>query len=469
MFRFQVGAVVQTITVEATALQVQSETNEISQTITGNQIANLATNGRNMLQLTTLVAGASSQMPDFDQARCAVPEPVHRFQRHEADDNNWLIDGGEAYDRGGGGILLVSPSQDAIGEFTITTSNYAADLGNSSGGMTSMVIKSGTSSSTVAPGSIIRNDALDAYNYLSKKSGRIQRKRNSATTYLVSTRRAGGVQVGQAQDILLLQPGMAPRDQRPKPNSHQGLHFGGVGRQHGGSQPVCWQCLRHTTDLGAPDDGSSRGGKIRCPRTASRRSIPKKRVPTSLIDSNAAAYIKAGYLLPPNQSDGLHYFSSATTGDYYAGRDCSCRPPFNEKFSVYGHLIYDSLSESAPIVSWTGNPFPTIGSLETVPSWTGVVHATMNLRPNLVNEIATTKTATTSPLATPGYGKRPPAGLPRRCFPVPIPTAKFRQSTSKAEAAQSAKTWLRAIGHGRTGGGATRSRTISRMSGGRTT
>ena len=85
------------------------------------------------------------------------------------DDNNWLIDGGEAYDRGGGGILLVSPSQDAIQEFTITTSNYAADLGNSSGGMTSMAIKSGTKQFHGSAWEYNRNDALDAYNYLSKQ------------------------------------------------------------------------------------------------------------------------------------------------------------------------------------------------------------------------------------------------------------------------------------------------------------
>ena len=70
------------------------------------------------------------------------------------DANNWLIDGGEAYDRGGGGILLVSPSQDALQEFTISTSNYAADLGNSSGGMISMAVKSGASGSTAPPGNI---------------------------------------------------------------------------------------------------------------------------------------------------------------------------------------------------------------------------------------------------------------------------------------------------------------------------
>ena len=62
----QVGTVGQSVTVEANALQVQADTSDISQTITSNQIENLATNGRNVLQLTTLVPGASSNMPDFD-------------------------------------------------------------------------------------------------------------------------------------------------------------------------------------------------------------------------------------------------------------------------------------------------------------------------------------------------------------------------------------------------------------------
>src|ERR1039457_2468202 len=62
----QIGTVGQSVTVEAQALQVQSDTNDVSQTITSDQISNLATNGRNILQLTTLVPGAASNMPDFD-------------------------------------------------------------------------------------------------------------------------------------------------------------------------------------------------------------------------------------------------------------------------------------------------------------------------------------------------------------------------------------------------------------------
>jgi len=62
----QIGSSEQNVTVEAAAIQVQADTNDVSQTISSNQIENLATNGRNVLQLTTLVPGAASNMPDFD-------------------------------------------------------------------------------------------------------------------------------------------------------------------------------------------------------------------------------------------------------------------------------------------------------------------------------------------------------------------------------------------------------------------
>src|SRR5665213_116947 len=139
--KLQVGNVSESVTVQADAVQIQSETSDVSQTITGDQITNLATNGRNILQLTALVPGAASNMPDFDGPAAQFQNRSIQFNGMRSDANNWQIDGGEAYDRGGGGILLVSPSQAALQEFTVTTSNYAADLGNSSGGMVSMAIK----------------------------------------------------------------------------------------------------------------------------------------------------------------------------------------------------------------------------------------------------------------------------------------------------------------------------------------
>ncbi len=47
-------------------------------------------------------------------------------------------------------------------------------------------------------------------------------------------------------------------------------------------------------------------------------------------------YIKAGYFLPPNASDGVHYFSSANTDTYYHEEVARVDHQFNEKYTIFG-------------------------------------------------------------------------------------------------------------------------------------
>ena len=60
-----VGSQAQTVTVEANALQVQTETSEVSTLISGEQVRQLATNGRNVVQLAALGLGVSNNLPSF--------------------------------------------------------------------------------------------------------------------------------------------------------------------------------------------------------------------------------------------------------------------------------------------------------------------------------------------------------------------------------------------------------------------
>ena len=112
------------------------------------------------------------------------------FNGQRSDHNNWLINGGEAYDRGGGGILLVSPSQDALQEFKVMTSNFAADLGQSSGGMITMATKSGTKQYHGGAWEYVRNDAFDANTFFANLNG--QEQTGTPLQHLrVQLRRAG--------------------------------------------------------------------------------------------------------------------------------------------------------------------------------------------------------------------------------------------------------------------------------------
>src|ERR1044071_8359433 len=103
---------------------------------------------------------------DFDTPMAQTQNRNISFNGQRSDHNNWLINGGEAYDRGGGGILLVSPSQEPLQEFKVMTSNYAADLSQSSGGMITMVTKSGTKAYHGVIWEYLRNDKLDANTFI---------------------------------------------------------------------------------------------------------------------------------------------------------------------------------------------------------------------------------------------------------------------------------------------------------------
>ncbi len=84
--------------------------------------------------------------------------------------NRWIIDGGEAYDRGDAGDLNIAPSPDALAEFKVLSSNYTADYGFGSGGTIDMALESGTRDFHGGLWEYLRNDALDADSYFSKLS-----------------------------------------------------------------------------------------------------------------------------------------------------------------------------------------------------------------------------------------------------------------------------------------------------------
>ena len=68
-------------------------------------------------------------------------------------------------------FCIVSPSQDSLQEFKVMTSNFAADLGQSSGGMITMATKSGTKQFHGGAWEYVRNDAFDANTFFANLNG----------------------------------------------------------------------------------------------------------------------------------------------------------------------------------------------------------------------------------------------------------------------------------------------------------
>ncbi len=74
---FQVGSANESVTVNATALAVQTDTSEVSSLITGEQVLQLATHGRSMMSLVTAGTGVTNTLPSFNGVkapRAAAPK-----------------------------------------------------------------------------------------------------------------------------------------------------------------------------------------------------------------------------------------------------------------------------------------------------------------------------------------------------------------------------------------------------------
>ena len=218
-----VGSAGQTVTVEADALQVQTETSEVSNLISGQQVSELSTNGRNITSLAALGLGVSNNLPQYGGVDALTSSNAITFNGTRQTHNIYMIDGAEQNDRGCGGCFMNLPSQDAIAEFQTLDSNYSPDYGVGSGGTILMVLKSGTKNYHGELYEFNRNTAYDAADYFSKIGVGVQaeRARRQHRRTLVDSAR---VQQQSQPHLLLLERRVAEADSGKLADRHQHHH-----------------------------------------------------------------------------------------------------------------------------------------------------------------------------------------------------------------------------------------------------
>ena len=120
----------------------------MSGVITGQQVRELPLNGRNFLQLATLMPGVSA--PDFlnvkDKGLLGGSDLSVSGGAVTA--NLWTVDGANNNDVGSNRTILVYPSVDAIEEFKILRNSYGAEFGQAGGAQINIVTRSGTNKFT---------------------------------------------------------------------------------------------------------------------------------------------------------------------------------------------------------------------------------------------------------------------------------------------------------------------------------
>jgi Carboxypeptidase regulatory-like domain/TonB-dependent Receptor Plug Domain len=164
--KLSVGAVTSEVKVSGSEMgTVQTESPEISFTITGKQITQLVLNGRNFTQLVTLSPGVTNQTGQ-DEGETGVAGSVeYSMNGGRTEYNNWELDGASIMDNGSNATLNVYPDVDAVAETEVLTSNYGAQYGRNSSGTVQAQTKAGTERLHGDVFEFLRNDAFNARNY----------------------------------------------------------------------------------------------------------------------------------------------------------------------------------------------------------------------------------------------------------------------------------------------------------------
>src|SRR5712671_7088151 len=159
----QLGAVSEVLEVQGTQVaQVETQSSDLTGTVTGKQITQLELNGRNFTQLITLVPGVSNQTGQDEGTVGVYGNVAFSVNGGRVEYNNWELDGGDNMDNGSNSTLNVYPSIDAIAEFKVLTSNYGAQYGRNGSGTIEVETKSGGSTFHGSAFEYLRNEAFKA-------------------------------------------------------------------------------------------------------------------------------------------------------------------------------------------------------------------------------------------------------------------------------------------------------------------
>jgi hypothetical protein len=375
-FQMTVGATSETVTVEATALNVQTDSGEQSSLVNNKQITELSTKNRTIYSYVTLTTGATNLNPDTQ-----VPVPVGgasgniSFNGNRPGHNLYMLDGGENSDRGGAGSSSILPSLDAIAQTQVLSSNYSAEYGLSSGGTITSVTKSGTNQYHASGWEFFQNDALQAKNYFNSKKGEFR--------YNVFGFNIGGPVPGLKNKLFFfynqewrrLVNGTNINQHVPDPATYGG-NFGST---------------NITMPSGVDTSYMARncpGGVLPAGVTPGQK-FPNNIIPACMLDPNAQALLTAGGKFGgifPAPNNGTNFTAPVSLPNNL--REEIARVDYNatSKLSIYGSFVAESVAQNIATTMWSNDNVPSVGNTFGNPSYSGVLHTAYSISPTLVNE-----------------------------------------------------------------------------------
>jgi hypothetical protein len=170
-FHLQIGSTQSTVTVNATAVALQTSSSELGTVVTTSEVASLPLNGRNFTELLTVTTGVANINTDQNggggggwNGHTVGTTDIPAVNGARDRSNIFLLDGSNDLNTLSG-VYNYAPIVDAIQEFKTQGHNDMAEYGGAGGGVVTVVTKSGTNQYHGALWEFLRNEQMDARGY----------------------------------------------------------------------------------------------------------------------------------------------------------------------------------------------------------------------------------------------------------------------------------------------------------------
>ncbi|MEG9430996.1 carboxypeptidase regulatory-like domain-containing protein [Terriglobus sp. ADX1] len=165
-FQLQVGTESTTVSVTAETgqMQIQANSGERSDLITGKQLNDIALNGRNVLDIVRVIPGVSGT-GSFGVSGTGGLDS-YSINGTRANQHEFTLDGASNVDTGNNGGTQVTLNTDAIAEVKVLTSNYQAEFGKAGGGSIVVTSRGGTNDIHGNVHIFHRNEGMDARSWI---------------------------------------------------------------------------------------------------------------------------------------------------------------------------------------------------------------------------------------------------------------------------------------------------------------
>ncbi|HEY7306281.1 MAG TPA: carboxypeptidase regulatory-like domain-containing protein [Bryobacteraceae bacterium] len=345
----EVGGTTETVTVNASAAELQTQSADLSNLIGARQTQALPLNGRVFSQLVMLVPGVVSDNGNLGNGTGLSSDTSVSVNGNQSNSNTWLLDGQNNMDIGSNAGNVVTPPLDALEEFNVLRSNYSAEFGGGTGGVVNVVTKQGTRDFHGTVYEYFRNDKLDANDFFLNQQGQARNELRFNNF---------GYTLGGPFWI----PGVYNRDKT------KDFFFA----SYEGRREVRGNTLQDNVPTEA-----ERAGDL--------SDLGEPNVPASQIDPNAVAILDRYPL--PNATGSFNFVASSPTGT----EDNVQLYRWDHNFSDKAMLMARVMTEHQSLAAinnqlWGDDNFPSVSSDWTFSALNSMIKLTSLLTPRVVNE-----------------------------------------------------------------------------------